>query len=166
MCTCDRRVCTFSGEPLDFTSVRADTRPTGSPASSRDSPLSPFGFRGGGQKVKLTNAGDRSPVDVIVKKSSGGHYSVAPKDASLIERIAHKAPSRALRVLQPHEVFIELEELISDEGNQLDLEWQETARWIKFEEDVERDTGRWGRPHVSALAFHSMVELRRGLEKG
>ena len=160
----DRRVRTFSGEPLDFTSVRADIRPTGSPGSGRDSPLSPFGFRG--QKVKMTSVGDRSEVDVIVRKSSGGHYSVAPKDASLIERIAHKAPPRALRVLQPHEVFVELEELISDDGNQLDLEWHETARWIKFEEDVERDTGRWGRPHVSALAFHSMVELRRGLEKG
>ena len=47
-----------------------------------------------------------------------------------------------------------------------DLEWEETARWIKFEEDVEQEAGRWGRPHVSALAFHSLVELRKGLEKG
>ena len=64
------------------------------------------------------------------------------------------------------QVFVELEELhvrsdVSDE-----LEWEETARWIKFEEDVEEGSGRWGRPHVSALAFHSLVELRRGLEKG
>ena len=56
----------------------------------------------------------------------------------------------------------ELKEGSSDE----ELEWEETARWIKFEEDVDTDVGRWGRPHVSALAFHSLVELRKGLEKG
>ena len=61
------------------------------------------------------------------------------------------------------QVFVELEELRHDgEG----LGWEETARWIKFEEDVEEGSGRWGRPHVSALAFHSLVDLRKGLEKG
>ncbi len=45
-------------------------------------------------------------------------------------------------------------------------EWAETARWIKFEEDAEEGSGRWGRPHISALAFHSLVELQRGLDKG
>lgn len=47
-----------------------------------------------------------------------------------------------------------------------EMEWEETARWIKFEEDVEEGSGRWGRPHISALAFHSLVELQRGLDKG
>ena len=38
------------------------------------------------------------------------------------------------------------------------------VRWIKFEEDVE---GRgWGRPHVSALTFHSLSALRKTLESG
>ena len=46
------------------------------------------------------------------------------------------------------------------------LEWAETARWIKFEEDVEEGTGRWGRPHISALTFHSLVELQQGISKG
>ena len=102
--------------------------------------------------------------DISIKSSEGAQYAVAPKDASLIGRIAHKAPSRRHRVLQPHEVFVELEEL--ETGSFDDLEWKETARWIKFEEDVEQDVGRWGRPHVSALAFHSLVDLRKGLEKG
>ena len=105
--------------------------------------------------------------EVKVKTTKGAQYSVTPTDASLIGRIAHKAPRRAHRVLNPHEVFIELEELQAGPlKNPSDLEWKETARWIKFEEDVELETGRWGRPHVSALAFHSMVELRKGLEKG
>lgn len=64
-------------------------------------------------------------------------------------------------------MFVELEELrsTSEEGG-AGLEWEETARWIKFEEDVEDSAGRWGRPHVSALTFHSLVELRKGLEQG
>jgi hypothetical protein len=65
------------------------------------------------------------------------------------------------------QVFVELEELrCYDDDEEHGEEWEETARWIKFEEDVEEGSGRWGRPHVSALAFHSLVDLRRGLEKG
>lgn len=62
-------------------------------------------------------------------------------------------------------MFVELEELRQDPSEE-QQEWEETARWIKFEEDVEEGSGRWGRPHVSALAFHSLVDLRKGLEKG
>lgn len=47
-----------------------------------------------------------------------------------------------------------------------ELEWAETARWIKFEEEVEEGSGRWGRPHISALDFHSLVELKQGLDGG
>ena len=65
------------------------------------------------------------------------------------------------------QVFVELEELkassVETAGD--GLQWEETARWLKFEEDVE-SAGRWGRPHVSALTFHSLVELRRSLEQG
>lgn len=46
-----------------------------------------------------------------------------------------------------------------------EMEWQEMARWIKFEENVE-DSNRWGKPHVASLTFHSLLELRKGLEKG
>ena len=56
---------------------------------------------------------------------------------------------------------MELEELRTDEEG---LEWEETARWIKFEEDVEGKG--WGRPHISALTFHSLVALRKTLESG
>ena len=62
------------------------------------------------------------------------------------------------------QVFVEMEELRWDSSEE--LEWEETARWIKFEEDVEEGSGRWGRPHISALAFHSLADLRRGLEEG
>nr|XP_058942505.1 band 3 anion transport protein-like [Pocillopora verrucosa] len=62
----------------------------------------------------------------------------------------------------PHEAFVELEQL-TKHGEE--MEWKETARWIKFEENVE-DSNRWGKPHVASLTFHSLLELRKGLEKG
>ena len=114
-------------------------------------------------KSRSSEASNVGTKTVDFQSARGSFYSVAAKDASLIERIAHKAP-RTARVLEPHEVFIELEELRYDSMES--LEWKETARWIKFEEDVELDVGRWGRPHVSALAFHSLVDLRKGLEQG
>lgn len=63
----------------------------------------------------------------------------------------------------PHEVFVQLDEL---QGTGEDREWKETARWIKYEEDVEEGSDRWGRPHVASLSFHSLLNLRRCLETG
>lgn len=61
-------------------------------------------------------------------------------------------------------MFVELDELYEGEGE--NYEWREKARWIKFEEDVEEGAERWGKPHVASLSFHSLLELRRGLENG
>lgn len=63
----------------------------------------------------------------------------------------------------PHEVFVQLDELHGDGDER---EWKETARWIKYEEDVEEGADRWGRPHVASLSFHSLLNLRRCLETG
>ncbi|XP_055342148.1 band 3 anion transport protein-like isoform X2 [Paramacrobiotus metropolitanus] len=62
----------------------------------------------------------------------------------------------------PHEVYVEMEELVQD-GEQ--MEWKEKARWIKYEEDVEMGD-KWGKPHAASLSFHSLLELRKCLEKG
>lgn len=56
-----------------------------------------------------------------------------------------------------HPLFSEMEELVN-EGD--DMEWKETARWIKFEEDVEEGGNRWSKPHVATLSLHSLFELR------
>ena len=61
-------------------------------------------------------------------------------------------------------MFVELNELIVDKNQ--DMRWKETARWIKFEEDVEEDTERWGKPHVASLSFRSLLELRRTITHG
>ncbi|XP_063358676.1 electroneutral sodium bicarbonate exchanger 1 isoform X2 [Cydia amplana] len=59
--------------------------------------------------------------------------------------------------LESHPLFSEMEELVK-EGDE--LEWKETARWIKFEEDVEEGGNRWSKPHVATLSLHSLFELR------
>uniref|UniRef100_A0AAQ4NWJ4 Anion exchange protein n=1 Tax=Gasterosteus aculeatus aculeatus TaxID=481459 RepID=A0AAQ4NWJ4_GASAC len=63
-----------------------------------------------------------------------------------------------------HELFVELNELIVDKDH--DMRWKERARWIKFEEDVEEETDRWGKPHVASLSFRSLLELRRTITHG
>lgn len=63
----------------------------------------------------------------------------------------------------PHKVFVQLDEL---QGTGDEREWKETARWIKYEEDVEEGSDRWGKPHVAPLSFHSLLNLRRCLETG
>lgn len=62
------------------------------------------------------------------------------------------------------QVFVELNELTMDKDQE--LHWKETARWIKFEEDVEEETERWGKPHVASLTFRSLLELRRTIAHG
>lgn len=58
---------------------------------------------------------------------------------------------------ESHPLFSEMEELVK-EGDE--MEWKETARWIKFEEDVEEGGNRWSKPHVATLSLHSLFELR------
>lgn len=59
---------------------------------------------------------------------------------------------------------MELNELVVDKNQE--MHWRETARWIKFEEDVEEDTARWGKPHVASLSFRSLLELRKTIAHG
>ena len=237
-----KRELKFSGAPLNLSgspqrpsSETASTSSSGGHHGTGKSPKSPrgrfFGSHSPSIITPLSRASSRNrdgdgrgreseakTRDVDIKSTKGGQYSVTAKDASVLDRIAHKALKRHARVLQPHEVivfcagqnhnelsplsffpslslfvclclfmslficlsvslslsrsllqvFVELEELRAggDGTDHAFMEWEETARWIKFEEDVEQDAGRWGRPHVSALAFHSLVDLRKSLENG
>uniref|UniRef100_A0A4W4GAF8 Anion exchange protein n=1 Tax=Electrophorus electricus TaxID=8005 RepID=A0A4W4GAF8_ELEEL len=94
----------------------------------------------------------------LVRKSSKGQVVHISKD--------HKESSGRNRKLDrtPHEVFVELNELVMDKHQE--MQWRETARWIKFEEDVEEETDRWGKPHVASLSFRSLLELRRTISHG
>ncbi|XP_056868514.1 anion exchange protein 2b isoform X1 [Takifugu flavidus] len=94
----------------------------------------------------------------LVRKSTKGQIVHIGKD--------HKEPTTRARKQDrtPHEVFVELNELTMDKNQE--LQWKETARWIKFEEDVEEETDRWGKPHVASLSFRSLLELRKTISHG
>lgn len=102
------------------------------------------------------------------------HRSDDPRGArrhKVMPQVSEKASRRDTTTLSPkksydhspHEVFVQLDEL---QGIGEEREWKETARWIKYEEDVEEGSDRWGRPHVASLSFHSLLNLRRCLETG
>ncbi|CAB1429830.1 unnamed protein product [Pleuronectes platessa] len=60
-------------------------------------------------------------------------------------------------------IFTEMDTLQNEGG---ELEWKESARWVKFEEKVEEGGERWSKPHVSTLTLHSLFELRTCLQTG
>ncbi|XP_028282006.1 sodium bicarbonate cotransporter 3 isoform X2 [Parambassis ranga] len=64
----------------------------------------------------------------------------------------------------PHDLFTELDELAFRDGDI--QEWKETARWLKFEEDVEDGGDRWSKPYVATLSLHSLFELRSCILNG
>ncbi|KAI4806490.1 hypothetical protein KUCAC02_017315 [Chaenocephalus aceratus] len=94
----------------------------------------------------------------LVRKSTKGQVVHTGKD--------HKEPTTrsSKKDRTPHEVFVELNELTMDKNQE--MSWKETARWIKFEEDVEEETDRWGKPHVASLSFRSLLELRKTISHG
>ncbi|XP_016409903.1 electrogenic sodium bicarbonate cotransporter 4 isoform X4 [Sinocyclocheilus rhinocerous] len=60
-------------------------------------------------------------------------------------------------------LFTEMDTLQHEGG---EMEWKESARWVKFEEKVEEGGERWSKPHVSTLSLHSLFELRTCLQTG
>uniref|UniRef100_A0A8C2ZNF6 Anion exchange protein n=1 Tax=Cyclopterus lumpus TaxID=8103 RepID=A0A8C2ZNF6_CYCLU len=55
--------------------------------------------------------------------------------------------------------YVELNEL---QGNI----WQETGRWVGYEENLNPATGKWDPSHVSHLTFKSLIQLRKTMSTG
>ncbi|KAJ0059773.1 hypothetical protein NL108_011269, partial [Boleophthalmus pectinirostris] len=101
----------------------------------------------------------------LVRKSTKGqvvHMGKDHKEPSTRPRKQDRTPHEVSCIR--HEVFVELNELTMDKNQE--MQWKETARWIKFEEDVEEETDRWGKPHVASLSFRSLLELRKTISHG
>lgn len=62
-----------------------------------------------------------------------------------------------------HNVFCQMDTLYTALN---EYQWRETARWVKYEEDVEDGGERWSKPHVASLSLHSLFELRSSLLMG
>lgn len=57
------------------------------------------------------------------------------------------------------QAYVELNEL---QGST----WQETGRWVGYEENFNPATGKWGPAHVSHLTFKSLIQLRKAMSTG
>lgn len=57
------------------------------------------------------------------------------------------------------QAYVELNEL---QGNS----WQETARWVGFEENLNPASGKWSASHASYLTFKSLIQLRKIMSTG
>uniref|UniRef100_A0A3B4CBH2 Anion exchange protein n=1 Tax=Pygocentrus nattereri TaxID=42514 RepID=A0A3B4CBH2_PYGNA len=108
----------------------------------------------------MENASDRSDAENTEEASN-----------SILKPLISPAAERVRFILgeeddgpAPPQLFTELDELLSVDGQE--MEWKETARWIKFEEKVEKGGERWSKPHVATLSLHSLFELRTCIEKG
>ncbi|XP_076602325.1 anion exchange protein 3 isoform X2 [Chaetodon auriga] len=97
----------------------------------------------------------------LVKKSSRCQMTRASNSSTPLCSLKKKKRAADKKT---HELFVELNELIVEKDHE--MRWKERARWIKFEEDVEEETDRWGKPHVASLSFRSLLELRRTITQG
>ncbi|KAM9744586.1 electrogenic sodium bicarbonate cotransporter 4 [Menidia menidia] len=99
-----------------------------------------------------------------------GFVDSAAQSLQDIPRTAVSPAAERLRYILSEEddmptptLFTEMDTL-QREGDE--LEWKESARWVKFEEKVEEGGERWSKPHVSTLSLHSLFELRTCLQTG
>ncbi|XP_071347171.1 anion exchange protein 3 isoform X2 [Trachinotus anak] len=97
----------------------------------------------------------------LVKKSSRCQMTRTSNSSTPLSSLKKKKRAAEKKT---HELFVELNELIVEKDHE--MRWKERARWIKFEEDVEEETERWGKPHVASLSFRSLLELRRTITHG
>ncbi|XP_041732706.1 solute carrier family 4 member 1b (Diego blood group) isoform X1 [Coregonus clupeaformis] len=63
------------------------------------------------------------------------------------------------------QAYVELNELMKDQQNQQGF-WQETGRWVGYEESYDPEAGGWGPSHISYLTFKSLIQLRRTMNTG
>nr|XP_031362872.1 band 3 anion transport protein [Lonchura striata domestica] len=107
--------------------------------------LDPEGYEDPGLKSSHLSLGEMSTVSVtdVELEAAGSRRLLSQQDT--------------------HEGYVELHELVLD--NAKDLCWMEAGHWLKLEEDFQ-ESGDWSQPHLSFLTYHSLLEIRRALNKG
>uniref|UniRef100_A0AAQ4PNF9 Anion exchange protein n=1 Tax=Gasterosteus aculeatus aculeatus TaxID=481459 RepID=A0AAQ4PNF9_GASAC len=97
----------------------------------------------------------------IPSDSEGGFPSQSLLSIFVFFTVNHLYPGVCLltsRIALP-QAYVELNEL---QGNI----WQETGRWVGYEENFNPATGKWGPSHVSHLTFKSLIQLRKTMSTG
>ncbi|KAJ8251233.1 hypothetical protein GJAV_G00218760 [Gymnothorax javanicus] len=116
-------------------------------------PLSPFNF---------TLPDHKGSYDLEQQEEKGdfGLQSITPRlDQEAALNVNTNANSRGDCL-----PYVELNEYMRDQN--LEGYWQETGRWVGYEESYDREAGTWGPSHISYLTFKSILQLRRAMVSG
>lgn len=104
-------------------------------------------------------------TDDSASEDDGQHVTPAAERVRFIlGAINEKDENEKCSTTGKHDLFTELEEFVTYEDGR--EEWKETARWFKYEEDVEEGGDRWSKPHVATLSLYSLFEVRNCLMSG
>ncbi|XP_078079990.1 anion exchange protein 2-like isoform X2 [Mustelus asterias] len=119
----------------------------------------------GKEKVVFTKGSNPPKIQNVPQLTSADdedehRYTQGPRGSQDQSGKYHKGHGGVIS----NKVFVELNELMMDKEKH--HYWQETGRWIKYEENMDMDADRWGKPHVPSLTFRSLLELRNGISKG
>ncbi|XP_035470204.1 solute carrier family 4 member 1a (Diego blood group) [Scophthalmus maximus] len=112
--------------------------------------------------VRLTPPGHSSIHDLAKRREDGEEEEDEPPVAVIIPPSGSEAylnVNTNATTRGDAQAYVELNEL---QGNT----WQETSRWVGFEENLNPATGKWGPSHVSYLTFKSLIQLRRTMATG
>nr|XP_057905326.1 solute carrier family 4 member 1a (Diego blood group) [Doryrhamphus excisus] len=106
--------------------------------------MTPIDLRGVEMGMKPDDDDDEAPVET---------YNI-PIDSDAFLNLNTNATTRG-----DAQAYVELNEL---QGNT----WQETGRWVGYEENFNAATGKWSSSHVSYLTFKSLIQLRKTMSTG
>ncbi|XP_055642593.1 electrogenic sodium bicarbonate cotransporter 1 isoform X4 [Toxorhynchites rutilus septentrionalis] len=119
------------------------------------------------------DSGDKSSTNAETERPAAPHVVTQRRISIVDDGECFTPPAQRVQFIlggevddsnhESHPLFSEMEELVK-EGDE--MAWKETARWVKFEEDVEEGGNRWSKPHVATLSLHSLFELRSLLLNG
>lgn len=98
---------------------------------------------------------DSKPVNRMNEESSIPNNSSEPNKHSNVQCVKRNMAPKNIEVPC---VFSQMNILYTDPNV---CEWRETARWLKYEENVEEFCKRWSKPHVSSLSVKFVLELKR-----
>lgn len=111
--------------------------------------------------VRLTPPGQNDIYDLERRRKVEGEederpveVTVIPSDSEAYLNLNTNATTRG-----DAQAYVELNEFV-------DNTWQETARWVGYEENFNQAAGKWGPSHVSYLTFKSLIQLRKTMSTG
>lgn len=111
--------------------------------------------------LRLTSPGQSSFFDLERREDDDEEDNEPPQQAIVL-------PSNSEAFLNVNtnattrgdaQAYVELNEL---QGST----WQETSRWVGYEENYNPSTGKWDQSHVSYLTFKSLIQLRKTMSRG